>query len=1093
MTRRVLSALAATLASLALVALAPLDAAAQGPIQFPPEVAEENRLFDGSLFDVLEYRMIGPYRGGRVTTVEGVPSKPYTFYMGGVGGGVWRTTDAGETWKPLTDDQIAVGSIGDIKVAPSDPNVIYVGTGSASARGNISVGNGVYRSTDAGETWQHLGLPDAGQIGNMVVHPDDPDRVWVAALGHIFGPNEQRGIFRTEDGGESWERVLFVSDSTGFVDIEASPENPRILYAAAWRAERKPWTMISGAEEGGIWRSTDAGDSWEKLEEGLPRGKVGKIGLDVSPANPDRVYALIEAKDPEGGLYRSDDGGDSWTRVNRNRELRQRAWYYTYIEAHPTDENTLWGMNAGYWKSIDGGKTFERKPTPHGDNHDLWINPEHPEIQVQGNDGGVNVSLNGGETWTTQLNQPTAELYSVTVDNGFPYRVYAPQQDNSTISLPSTNPGGIHPKQHWFSVGGCETGPIALDPDDPSVVWSGCYSGTLDRWEERTGDASNVRIYPEIQIGEAPKDLRYRFQWNSPIEMSPHDPNVVYHGSQFVHRTEDGGMTWETISPDLTEPDSAKLEASGEPVTHDETGVEVYHTTFSVRESPHEAGTIWVGTNDGLVHLTRDGGESWSEVTPEGMPEEGTVNRIEISPHNAGEAFLAVYRYRVDDFSPYIFHTENHGRDWELLTNGRNGIPDGYPTRVVREDPEREGLLYAGTEFGPFVSFDDGAHWQSLQLELPATPVTDLKVHRGDLVVATQGRSLWILDDLSPLRQLSREVAESDAWLYAPRDAWRADLGGGWGGNRWPASRPDGALFRYWFAEDPDGPATMEILDREGDVVRAWKGEPGNDQDEADDEGGEEEATDESVGAAGPGSDDADGIEYEEGLPVGEGSHAYGWDLTAPDVDRPEDVRIWGFTGGYQLAPGTFTVRLSAGDWSQERSFEVKLDPRLDDVTDRDLLAQEELAAEIHESLNSVYDQLRRVRRVREQVKAGLERATEAGRAEGLSDRADSLVAALTDLEERITQTKNESGQDPLNFPPKLDARIASVYGYVAGADGRPTQGARDRWEDLQAEWSDLREEIEATVAGEAGAFADTLEERGVPAVVVTSTTEADR
>jgi photosystem II stability/assembly factor-like uncharacterized protein len=1089
MIRRARTALAATAACLVAATLAPDDLRAQAPTQFPPEVAEENRLFDASLFDALEYRMIGPYRGGRVTTVEGVPSKPHTFYMGGVGGGVWRTTDAGETWEPLTDGQIAVGSIGDVKVAPSDPNVIYVGTGSASTRGNVSVGNGVYRSTDAGKTWEHLGLPEAGQIGNMVVHPDDPDRVWVAALGHIFGPNEQRGIFRTIDGGQTWEKVLFVSDSTGFVDVEASPENPRVLYAAAWRAERKPWTMISGAEEGGIWRSTDGGDSWEKLEEGLPEGEVGKIGLDVSPANPDRVWALIEAKDPEGGLYRSDDGGDSWIRVNRNRELRQRAWYYTYIEAHPTDENTLWAMNAGYWKSIDGGKTFERKPTPHGDNHDLWIHPENPEIQVQGNDGGVNVTVNGGETWTTQLNQPTAELYSVTVDDGFPYRVYAPQQDNSTISLPSTNPGGITPKQHWFSVGGCETGPIALNPDDPSTIWSGCYSGTLDRWSEATGDGNNVRIYPEIQIGEAPKDLRYRFQWNAPIEMSPHDPDVVYHGSQFVHRTEDGGTTWETISPDLTDPDPAKLEAAGEPITHDETGVEVYHTTLAIQESPHEAGTIWVGTNDGRVHLTRDGGESWTEITPDGMPEEGTVNRIEISPHHAGEAFLAVYRYRVDDFSPYIFHTENHGRDWELLTDGRNGIPDGYPTRVVREDPEREGLLYAGTEFGPFLSFDDGAHWQSLQLELPATPVTDLKVHRGDLVVATQGRSLWILDDLGPLRQLTREVADSDAWLYAPRDAWRADLGGGWGGERWPESAPDGALFRYWFADAPEDRVTLEIVDADGKVVRAWKGETDDDGDEGGggvdaDDGDEGEAADDADGQA------TDGVEYEDGLPVGEGSHAFTWNLRSPGVDQPDDVRIWGFTGGYEMAPGTYTVRLTAGDWSRERSFEVNLDPRVDDVTTEDLRAQQELAAEIHDGLDRVYDQLRRVRRLRKQVKDAVERAEEVDRAEGLSDRADSLVAALTGLEERITQTKNESSQDPLNFPPQLDARIASVYGYVVGLEGPPTEGARDRWEDLRADWAELRREIETLVTEEVGAFADTLEERGVPAVVLTSTSE---
>ncbi len=1082
--RRARLALLPALAALAAAALAsPAPVDAQAPTGFPPTVEAENRTFDPALFDALEYRMIGPYRGGRVTAVTGVPGKPHTFYMGSVGGGVWRTTDAGERWVNLTDGQIAVGSIGDVKVAPSDPSVIYVGTGSASTRGNVSVGNGVYRSTDGGETWEHLGLPEAGQIGNMVVHPEDPDRVWVAALGHIFGPNEQRGIFRTDDGGETWEKVLFVSDSTGFVDIEASPANPRVLYAAAWRAERKPWTMISGAEEGGIWKSTDGGDSWTKLEKGLPDGKVGKIGLDVSPADPDRVYALIEAKDPEGGLYRSDDAGRSWQRVNRNRELRQRAWYYTYIEAHPTDENTLWAMNAGYWKSIDGGKTFEQKPTPHGDNHDLWINPKHPEIQVQANDGGVNVTVDGGETWTTQLNQPTAEFYSVTVDEQFPYRVYAPQQDNSTISLPSTPPGGITAKQHWFSVGGCETGPIALDPDDPSTVYSGCYSGTLDRWDRETGTAHNVRIYPELQIGQAPKELKYRFNWNSPIEMSPHDPEVLYHGSQHVHRTPDGGRTWETISPDLTEPDSAKLEAAGEPITHDETGVEVYHTTQAIQESPRERGTIWVGTNDGLVHLTRDGGESWTEITPEGMPEEGTVNRIELSPHAAGEAYMAVYRYRVDDFDPYVFHTEDHGQSWELLTDGTNGIPAGYPVRVVREDPEREGLLYAGTEFGPFVSFDDGERWQSLQLELPATPITDLKVHRGDLVVATQGRSLWILDELGPLRQLTDEVADADAWLYAPGDAWRADLGG-WGGPRRPDPAPDPALFRYHFAEAPEGKVTLEILGPEGDVVRAWKGKAEDTGDDMESSGGEESAESGDEAADEEATEPADDVEYEKGLPAGQGSHAFGWDLEAPGVDQPEGVQIWGYTGGYEVPPGTYTVRLSAGDWSRERTFEVKLDPRLDDLERDELEAQAEMAATVRDTLDAVYDQLRRIRRVRKQVKAGLERAEEAGEAEGLGSTADSLVAALDRLERKITQTKNESSQDPLNFPPKLDADMASLYGYVVGADAAPPATARDRWEDLLDRWADLRDEIEAAVAGDAGDFRDELERRGVPAVV---------
>lgn len=1057
--RRTLASTSAAVLAAAFAVLAPglpgTEAAAQAPVEFPREAAEENRAFDPGLFDALEYRFVGPYRGGRVTAVTGVPGEPHTFYMGSTGGGVWRTTNAGESWENLTDGQIAVGSIGDIKVAPSDRNVIWLGTGSASPRGNVSPGNGVYRSTDAGESWTHVGLPDAGLVGNMQIHPDDPDVAYVAALGHIFGPNEQRGIFKTTDGGDSWEKVLFVSDSTGFIDVEMSPENPRVLYAAAWRAERKPWTMISGADEGGIWRSTDAGETWEKLEGGLPTGVVGKIGLTVSPADPDRVWALIEAEDPDGGLWRSDDGGDTWRRVNRDRDLRQRAWYYTYIEAHPTERNTLWGMNASFFKSIDGGKTFEQKPTLHGDNHDMWINPEHPEIMIEGNDGGAHVSVDGGETWSTLLNQPTAEFYTVTVDDQFPYRLYAPQQDNSTISIPSTDPGGITSKQHWFSIAGCETGPIALDPDDPSVVYSGCYSGTIDRWEEKTGEGRNVRIYPEIQIGAAPKDLEHRFQWNAPIEMSPHDPSVIYHASQHVLRTRDEGTSWEVLSPDLTTPEPEQLEASGVPVTHDETGVEVYPTVLSLRESPHEEGTLWAGTTDGHVHLSRDGGGSWTEVTPDAMPDEGTVNRIEISPHRAGKVYLSVYRYRMDDFSPYVFRTENHGEDWTLLTDGENGIPDGYTTRVAREDTEREGLLYAGTEFGLFVSFDDGERWQPLQQNLPATPVTDLKVRHGDLIVATQGRGLWIMDDVGPLRELDGEVAGSDRWLYTPADAWRAELGGFFGGGRRsPEPAPSGAVLRYWFAEAPEGEVTLEIVGADGEVVRTFTGTAG------DDEGDGE-------------------------LPVEAGQNAFTWNLTHPEVDHPEGDVIWGYRGGYKALPGTYTARLAGDGWSQERTFEVKLDPRLDDVQRDELVEQAELAAAVHDTLDALYDQLRRIRRVRDQVEAGLERAEESGRADdGLGERADSLAQRLTELEETLHQTKNESRQDPLNFPPKLDAKIANLYGYVAGPDAGPTEGAHDRWEDLRAEWSEARADVETVIGEEVGAFRDDLESRGVPAVV---------
>jgi len=595
-----------------------------GPL--PAQEADpRNVAYDPSLFDALDYRMIGPYRGGRSTAVAGVPGRRHTYLMGATGGGVWRTSDAGESWSPLTDGYLEAASIGAVRVAPSDPNVIWVGTGSACIRGNVSTGRGVYRSTDGGETWSFAGLRDTGQIGRIAVHPDDPDRAYVAALGSAFGPNAERGVFRTFDGGETWERVLFVSDSTGAVDLAMNPRNPRVIYAALWRAERKPWTIVSGAREGGIWKTTDGGDTWTRLREGLPPELIGKAGVTVSPADPDRVWAIIEAEDPHGGVYRSDDGGRSWTRTNRNRKLRQRAWYYTHIHAHPTDPNTVYALNTGLYESTDGGRTFEEIEVPHGDVHDLWIDPGDPSHMVVGNDGGAQVTVNGGESWTTYLNQPTAELYRVFVDDRFPYRVYAPQQDNSTISLPSRTDGGLTPKQEWYAVGGGESAHIGVDPRGQNVVWATTYNGVVERTNLRTGQQRNVQAYPELLVGKAPASRRYRFQWHAPVRISPHDPDVVYHGAQLVLRTHDGGQTWEEISPDLTRDDTTKQRLSGGPITFEGAGAEIYNTIFALEESPHEAGVIWVGSDDGLVHLTRDGGESWENVTPGDLPEWSTV------------------------------------------------------------------------------------------------------------------------------------------------------------------------------------------------------------------------------------------------------------------------------------------------------------------------------------------------------------------------------------------------------------------------------------------------------------------------------------
>jgi photosystem II stability/assembly factor-like uncharacterized protein len=1011
---------------------------------------ESNTVYDPALFAALEYRLIGPSRGGRATAVTGVTSQPYTFFMGTTGGGVWKTEDAGETWRNISDDFFDVASVGAVDVADSDVNVIYVGTGSACIRGNVSTGRGVYRSLDGGKSWTMVGLRDTGAIGRIVVHPHDPDLVYVAALGHPFGTNEERGVFRSTDGGESWQRVLFVSDSTGAIDLSMNPNNPREIYAAMWRAERKPWTLIDAAEEGGVYKSTDGGEEWVKLGGGLPEGLLGRIGVAVSPANPERVWALVNAHDPQGGLYRSDDAGDTWTRVNRQRELRQRAWYYTHIYTDPQDENTIYALNTRMYRSVDGGKTFQTVRVPHGDVHDLWINPDSPEKMVVANDGGAQVTLTAGRSWSTMLNQPTAELYRVTVDNQFPYRVYAGQQDNSTISVPSWSAGTLTNTEEWFGVGGCESGHVAVNAENPDLIYAGCYIGEITRYDRRTEDMRHVTVYPVLVDGVAPRDLDFRFQWNAPIVFSPHDPDLLYHTSNHVHRTRDGGITWETISPDLTQNDPNKQALPGGPLQHDHTSVEVYSTIFAFAESPHTAGTLWTGSDDGLIHLSRDDGATWDDVTPSDMPADGTVNSIDLSPHQAGRVVVAVYRYRMDDFAPYVFRTNDFGRSWELLTDGSNGIPEDQPVRVVREDPDRPGLLYAGTEFGMFVSFDDGRHWQSLQLNLPAVPVTDLKVHQKDLVLATQGRSFWILDDLTLLHQLADDTNDWSGHLFAPRPTHIIQRRG-----RSPEPPPDGTVIRYYFAEEPAGEVTLEILDGTGAVIRSF-------------------------------SSDTSEAEEDEVLPASSGSHQFVWDLRHEGLELPQGAMVYlGYAGGPMAVPGTYQVRLSADTWSETRPFELLGDPRMVQVTQRDLEEQFDLGVRIRARLADLYEGMNLLRSVRDQVEAMAERAQQGGFGVDLGDSARVVAGRLTAIEDRLTNTKSESHQDPINFPPMLDNQFGYLYRYVANAYGRPTRAAYQRFEELESQLdrhlAGLREVLDTDVAR----FSTALRDRGVPGIVI--------
>jgi photosystem II stability/assembly factor-like uncharacterized protein len=1007
-----------------------------------PNITVKTGLFEG-----LKYRLLDFSRGGRSTAVAGVPSDPLTYYFGSTGGGVWKTQDAGLTWRNISDGFFEAGSIGAIAVAESDPNVIYVGTGSACPRGNISPGVGVYKSTDAGKTWKHVGLREAGQIGKIAVHPKNHDLVYVAALGHIFGPNDERGVFRSKDGGKSWEKILFVSRKTGAVDLCLDPGNSRIIYAAAWTAERKPWTFISGSEESGLYKSTDSGDTWTKLSGGLPSGVVGKIAVAVSPALSDRVWALVEAPENRGGVFRTDNGGESWQKINGERRFLQRAWYYIHITADPKDAETVYVMNTGFYKSNDGGRTYQSLQVPHGDNHDLWINPNDPRKMINANDGGANVSLNGGLSWSGQMNQPTAEIYRITADTRFPYRVYGAQQDNSTASVRSRGAG------EFYEVGGGESGHIAVDPHNPNIVYAGSYGGELTRMDIATGLLRNVMVYPESATGQRAADIKYRFQWNAPIRISPQDPDIVYACSQYVHRSRDGGLNWEVISPDLTRNDKKKQDYSGTPITRDNTGVEVFGTVFAFEESPQVKGLFWAGSDDGLVHISRDSGATWKNITPSGMPEFGTINMIEASSHDPGRAFIAVHRYREDDFRPYIFRTNNYGESWELLTNGKNGIPPGRFVRVVREDPDRKGLLYAGTEFGMYISFDDGAHWQPFQLNLPVTPVMDLMVYKKDLLVATQGRSFWILDDLTPLHQINPATAQAKVHLFAPRPAFRA-----------PGFA---AEINVYFAEAPKDPVTLEIQDAKGNVIRSYSSrDRGRDA--------PSEPQEEFMRPRG-----------ERPLAVKAGLNRFTWDIEYASIFQiPPRIVMWGGAGGGPKAvPGTYQVRLKCGDFSQTQPLEVLKDPR-NPATDSDYQEQFDLAKQVGEKIKELYDNLLKLRDVRKQALELGQRMDQKGYGTELLTAAKALGEKLTQVEAELTQLNGEGGQDALNFPGRHDNQWVKLCGEVAEPDGKPTAGSFQRFEDLKPEFTRLMTLLKQVFDIDLASFNKLAREKGAQGVI---------
>ena len=1007
--------------------------------------------YDSTMLQALKYRLIGPFRGGRCTAVAGIPNKPLTFFMGTTGGGVWKTEDGGGSWQNISDGFFDVGSIGSIEVSLSDPNVIYVGTGSASPRGNVSVGKGIYKSTDGGKSWQKTGLEQTGQLGKIQIHPNNPEVLYVAALGNIFGPSTDRGVFRSQNGGENWEKVLYVNDSTGVVDLVMDPTNPRVLYAGAWQTERKPWTLIDGGKGSGLFKSTDGGDTWKRLDGGLPTGIVGRVGVAVSPVNSQRVWAIMEHVDEDkGGIYLSEDAGDSWKRINRKREYRQRAWYYSRLFADPQQEHTLYVLNTGFYKSLNDGANFERIPVPHGDNHNLWINPNDPDIMIQSNDGGSNISFNGGKTWSTQRNQPTAELYRVTVDNQFPYRVYGAQQDNSTISVPSQGLADFDPIQDWHAVGGGESGHIAVHPENADLVYAGNYIGIMTKLNRAQGHVRSVEVYPELNDGVEGRDLKYRFQWNAPIQFSAHNSDVLYYTSNYVHKSTDGGQSWEVISPDLTQNIDKYLDIPGGPIQHDNTGVELYCTIFAFEESPLEEGVLWAGSDDGLLHISRDGGENWEDITPKNMPTEGTVNAIDPSPHQSGKAYVSVYRYRDNDFQPYVFRTENYGKSWNLLTDGESGIPSDHFVRVVREDPDREGLLYAGTEFGMYISFNDGADWQPFQLNLPITPITDLKVHQKDLVVATQGRSFWILDDLSPLHQMNSETAQADVHLFKPSTAYRTQIRG-YRGDNTPDNKPKGAMI-YYSLNSPKDSVTLTILDEAGREVRTFSSAKEDDE-----------------------------LSAEAGL------QSFVWDLKYPEPNLIESaVMSLSYTGGLTAVPGMYTIKLTADGEEMEQIVELKADPRWESTT-QDLQAQFDLGVAVRDTLTAVHDLIRTIRSVRTQVKEIARRSEKAEYQVKLGSDCQELSDKLTALEEKLIQTRSESSQDPINYPVKLDNQYSYLYTVIHSQDAYPTQGCYERFDDLNAKLAYHRLQFSSLLQKDIQAFEEIIESAGIPRLILST------
>lgn len=980
--------------------------------------------YDTALYNAMEFRLVGPFRGGRATAVAGVVQDPMTYYMGATGG-VWKTDDAGDSWYNVSDGFFNTASVGAITVSESDPNVVYVGMGEAPVRGVMtSHGDGVYKSTDGGKTWKHIGLERTRHISKIVVHPQNSDLVIVGAQGSPYGATEDRGIYRSEDGGETWTKVHYVDENSGISDLSMDMTNPRVIYAAYWDHRRYPWKVQSGGPGSGIWKSVDGGLSWEKLTKGLPKGVMGKIGVSVSRANPNRVWAIIEADN--GGLYRSDNGGKNWRLINPDRLLRARSWYYMHILAHPTDEESVFVMNAPLVQSTDNGRTFVNLRTPHGDNHQLWVNPVHPEYMVNANDGGANVSINGGRDWSRQDNQPTAQFYRVNSDRQFPYRIYGGQQDNSSVSIASRVNGAGISNNDFFAVGGCESAYSAFDPDDPKYVYSGCYQGIIDEWNAKTKLTKDVMAYPFQGLGTNPRDVKYRFNWNAPIIASKHDPSVIYHAGNKLLKTTNRGITWTEVSPDLTRNDSTKINWGGGPITNEGAGGEIYHAIYYIAESPHTPDVIYTGADDGMLHITKDAGANWTEIT---IPDtgEGMVNQIEVSPHTPGTVYLAFNRYKFNDFTPHIFKSTDYGQNWTRLVNG---IDEEAHVRVVREDPNQKDLLYAGTETGLYVSFDGGVKWNKFQRNLPVVPITDLMVNGNDLIIATQGRAFWVMDDLNPLYEL-QEASNKDFHVFTPENAIRDNAFRT--GNTTLGQNPyPGFSILYYIREDADSVnMEVEFTDANGQVVRRFA---------------------------------TDAKERQEKMTKKSGMNRLNWNLSRVNFDGVQGVFVGLGAGGHRVAPGQYNMKISYGDQEVTQTLTVLPDPRWE-ASPAQYRAQQEQLEKVRGMIETLQEKANDIRSIRTQINDLKSRISKDDYAE-VHEKADEIIKLIGASEAEMVQPKQKTFQDVINFENKLEVQLLHIYGTIDGIEPPVTDGQTQRVRDMQARFDQVMANTDAIETG---------------------------